>query len=69
MMPKTSWTVWNKHLMNKLVKELKFVQSKSDGCVVERGSTMYPYSTPTTASILAGPNEKVARKKSSLLSS
>jgi transposase InsO family protein len=52
---KQAGRVWNKYLVNKLVKELKFVQSKTDECVFYRGSTMYVLYTDD--SILAGPDE------------
>jgi hypothetical protein len=52
---KQAGRVWNKYLVNKLVKELKFVQSKTDECVFYRGSTMYVLYTDD--SILAGPDK------------
>lgn len=53
---KQAGRVWNKYLVNKLTKELKFVQSKTDECVFYRGTTMYVLYTDD--SILAGPDEK-----------
>jgi hypothetical protein len=52
---KQAGRVWNKYLVNKLVKELRFVQSKTDECVFYRGSTMYVLYTDD--SILAGPDK------------
>lgn len=52
---KQAGRVWNKYLVNKLVNELKFVQSKTDECVFYRGQTMYVLYTDD--SILAGPDE------------
>jgi hypothetical protein len=52
---KQAGRVWNKYLVNKLVNELKFVQSKTDECVYYRGKTMYVLYTDD--SILAGPDE------------
>jgi hypothetical protein len=52
---KQAGRVWNKYLVNKLVKELKFVQSKTDECVFYRGSTMHVLCTDD--SILAGPDK------------
>jgi hypothetical protein len=52
---KQAGRVWNKYLVNKLVKELKFVQSKTDECVFYRGSTMYVLHTDD--SVLAGPDK------------
>ena len=53
---KQAGRVWNKYLVNKLTKELKFVQSQTDECVFYRGTTMYVLYTDD--SILAGPDEK-----------
>jgi hypothetical protein len=52
---KQAGRVWNKYLVNKLVNELKFAQSKHDECVFYRGSTMYTLYTDD--SILAGPDQ------------
>jgi hypothetical protein len=53
---KQAGRVWNKYLVNKLVKRVGFVQSKVDECVFYRGQTMYILYTDD--SILAGPDEK-----------
>ena len=52
---KNAGRTWNKYLVNKLVNELGFVQSKVDECVLYRGRTMYVLYTDD--SILAGPDE------------
>ena len=48
--------VWYQYLKNKLVKELKFHQSKVDECIFYRGKTIYMLYTDD--SILAGPCQK-----------
>jgi hypothetical protein len=50
---KQAGRVWNKHLVKKLTKDLKFVQSKVDECVFYHGKMMYALYTDD--SILAGP--------------
>ena len=52
---KQAGRVWNQYLVDKLVGELKFVQSKHDECVFYRGTTMYALYTDD--SILAGPDK------------
>ncbi len=52
---KQAGRVWNQYLVDKLVRELKFVQSKHDDCVFYRGTTMYALYTDD--SILAGPDK------------
>ena len=52
---KQAGRVWNKYLVNKLVNELGFVQSKIDECLFYRGKVMYALYTDD--SILAGPNK------------
>jgi hypothetical protein len=47
--------VWNQHLVNKLVGELKFVQSRHDECVFYQGTTMCALHTDD--STLAGPDK------------
>ena len=53
---KQAGRVWNKYLVNKLVNEAGFKQSKVDKCVFYRGSVMYVLYTDD--SILAGPNQE-----------
>ena len=53
---KQAGRVWNKYLVNKLVKELGFKQSKVDECVFYRGKTLYVLYTDD--SLLAGPDLK-----------
>jgi hypothetical protein len=53
---KQTGRVWNKYLVDKLVKRVSFVQSKVDEYVFYRGQTMYILYTGD--SILAGPDEK-----------
>jgi hypothetical protein len=48
--------VWNKYLVDKLVKRVSFIQSKVDKCVFYQGQTMYTLYTDN--SILARPDEK-----------
>ena len=48
--------VWYKYLSNKLIKELKFTQSKIDECIFYRGRMIYMLYTDD--SILAGPCNK-----------
>jgi len=48
--------VFNKYLVDKLVNQLKFTQSKIDECVFYRGKTVYVLYTDD--SILAGPDPK-----------
>jgi len=57
---KQAGRVWNKYLVDKLVNELKFTQSKIDECVFYRGKTLYVLYTDD--SILAGPNEAEIEK-------
>jgi hypothetical protein len=52
---KQAGRAWNKDPVNKLVKELKFVQSKTDECAFYRGSTMCVLCTDN--SVLAGPDK------------
>lgn len=53
---KAAGRVWNKYLTEKLIKEVGFVQSKTDECVFFRGSVVYVLYTDD--SILAGPSKK-----------
>jgi hypothetical protein len=53
---KQAGRVWNKYLVNKLVKELGFKQSRVDECVFYRGKTLYVLYTDD--SLLAGPDAK-----------
>ena len=53
---KQAGRLWNQYLVNKLVNELGFKQSKVDKCVFYRGQTLYVLYTDD--SILAGPIEK-----------
>ena len=53
---KQSGRVWNQYLVNKLVNDLGFKQSKEDECVFYRGQTIYVLYTDD--SILAGPSGK-----------
>jgi hypothetical protein len=48
--------VWNKYLVNKLTKEVGFVQSQVDKCVFYKGKMMYTLYTDN--SILAAPDLK-----------
>ena len=57
---KQAGRVWNKYLVNKLVKELGFKQSKVDECVFYRGKTLYVLYTDD--SLLAGPDKKEIEK-------
>jgi hypothetical protein len=57
---KQAGRVWNKYLVNKLVKELGFKQSKVDECVFYRGKTLYVLYTDD--SLLAGPDQKEIEK-------
>jgi hypothetical protein len=52
---KQSGRVWNKFLVNKLVNELGFMQSRVDECVFYRGKTLYVLYT--NDSLLAGPDQ------------
>jgi hypothetical protein len=52
---KQAGRVWNKHLVKKLTKDLKFVRSKVDECVFYHGKTMHALCTDD--SILAGPDQ------------
>jgi hypothetical protein len=52
---KQAGRVWNKYLVDKLVNELKFKQSKVDKCVFYRGKTLYVLYTDD--SLLAGPDQ------------
>jgi hypothetical protein len=52
---KQAGRVWSQHLVDKLVGELKFVQSRHDECVFYRGTTMC--ASCTDDSILAGPDK------------
>ena len=51
---KQAGRVWNQYLVDKLVNQLKFKQSKIDECVFYRGKTMYVLYTDD--SLLAGPD-------------
>ena len=53
---KQAGRVWNQYLVNKLVNELGFVQSKIDECLFYRGKVMYALYTDD--SIIAGPDKK-----------
>ena len=53
---KQAGQVWNHYLVNKLVNELGFKQSKVDKYIFYRGQTLYVLYTED--SILAGPSEK-----------
>ena len=53
---KQAGRVWNQYLVNKLINELGFTQSKIDECVFYRGRTMYVLYTDD--SLLAGPCQK-----------
>ena len=48
---KQAGRVWNRYLVNKLVKELGFKQSKVDECVSTEGKH-YTFFIPTTAYLL-----------------
>lgn len=48
--------MWNKHLVDKLVNKVGFVQSKVDECVFFKGSVIYVLHTDD--SMLAGPNKQ-----------
>jgi hypothetical protein len=52
---KQAGRVWNKYLVDKLINELKFKQSKVDECVFYRGKTLYVLYTDD--SLLAGPDQ------------
>ena len=52
---KQAGRVWNQYLVNKLVKELRFTQSRIDPCVFYRGKTLYVLYTDD--SLLAGPDQ------------
>ena len=58
---KQAGRVWNKYLVDKLINQVGFKQSKVDKCVFYKGSTMYVLYTDD--SILAGPNKQVSRKQ------
>jgi hypothetical protein len=53
---KQAGRVWNQYLVDKLVNEVGFTQSKVDACVFYRGKTVYLLYTDD--SILAGPDQK-----------
>ena len=53
---KQAGRVWNQYLVDKLINELGFTQSKIDECVFYRGKTMYVLYTDD--SLLAGPDQK-----------
>ena len=53
---KQAGRVWNQYLVNKLVKELGFQQSKVDECLFYRGKIIYVLYTDD--SILAGPDKE-----------
>jgi hypothetical protein len=53
---KQAGRVWNKFLVNKLVNEVGFKQSKVDECIFYRGSVMYVLYTDD--SLLAGPSKE-----------
>jgi hypothetical protein len=57
---KHAGSVWNKYLVDKLVKEIGFKQSKVDLCVFYRGKTLYVLYTDD--SLLAGPDSKEIQK-------
>ena len=57
---KQAGRVWNKYLVDKLVRELGFKQSKVDECVFYRGKTLYVLYTDD--SLLAGPDAKEIQK-------
>ena len=57
---KQAGRVWNRYLVNKLVKELGFRQSKVDECVFYRGTTLYVLYTDD--SLLAGPDKEEIEK-------
>ena len=52
---KQAGRVWNQYLVNKLIKELGFKQSKVDECLFYRGSVLYALYTDD--SILVGPDK------------
>jgi len=52
---KQAGRVWNQHLVDKLVNQVGFKQSKLDECVFYRGNVMYVLCTDD--SILAGPDK------------
>jgi hypothetical protein len=52
---KQAGLVWNKYLVNTMVKELGFKQSKVNECVFYRGKTLYVLYTNNS---LAGPPDK-----------
>jgi hypothetical protein len=51
---KNAGRTWYQYLINKLIKEVGFVQSKVDKCVFYKGKVMYILYTDD--SVLAGPN-------------
>ena len=51
---KQAGRIWNQYLVNKLIKELPFTQSKVDECVLYRGKAIYMLYTDY--SILASPD-------------
>jgi Reverse transcriptase (RNA-dependent DNA polymerase) len=53
---KQAGRVWNKYLVNKLVHEVGFKQSKVDECVFYHGNVLYVLYTDD--SLLAGPSKK-----------
>ena len=53
---KQAGRVWNRYLVNKLVNELGFEQSKVDECLFYRGKVVYALYTDD--SILAGPDKR-----------
>mmetsp|Transcript_4496 Transcript_4496/g.5066 ORF Transcript_4496/g.5066 Transcript_4496/m.5066 type:complete len:127 (-) Transcript_4496:73-453(-) len=53
---KSAGRIWNKYLVNKLINEVGFTQSKIDECVFYKGNAIYVLYTDD--SILAGPDEK-----------
>lgn len=52
---KDSGSVWNQYLIEKLIKEVGFKQSKIDECMFYKGKTIYHFYIDD--SILAGPDE------------
>ena len=52
---KNAGRTWNKYLVDKLVNQVGFVQSKVDECVFYKGNTMYVLYTDD--SIIAGPDQ------------
>jgi Reverse transcriptase (RNA-dependent DNA polymerase) len=53
---KSAGRVWNRYLTEKLIKEVGFIQSKTDDCVFFKGNVVYLLYTDD--SFLAGPSKK-----------